>query len=223
MNKFYKFVAILLVELIIVLSSGFIGYKYCEKKFIKDTYTTEDTSDLKLPGEKEEVVVTQEEVTTKLVAIGELSTYSGNYHIKLSEEFTRKFLDDIEIWGTTNSISIECDGIIKVGYDINSINPVIDNKSKKIYIAIPEPQILDNYIKWDSLICKEKNNILNPIDFKQYQDMVTQIENNGKDDALSKGIYEDANNNLKHIIRNFLGCFNEYEIVFMNDKTEGAK
>ena len=128
---------------------------------------------------------------------------------------------DIEILGTTNKITIVCDGIVKVGYDINSIKPEVDNKSKKIYIALPEPKILDNYIKWDTMICKEKNNILNPIDFKQYKDMITEIENKGEKDAIDKGIYKKSNENLKHIITNFLGCFDEYEIVFMNDKIEG--
>lgn len=76
---------------------------------------------MKLPGEKEKSIVTLDEVRTKLVAIGELSTYSGQYTVKKGRDFFRNVLDDIRIPWTTNNVTIECEGIVKVGYDVSEI------------------------------------------------------------------------------------------------------
>lgn len=171
--------------------------------------------DLKLPGEVEKRLVTREEVEVKLSQIGQLSTYLGSYHVEKQADYSRYFLDDIPIPGTTNTIRIECDGIVKVGYDIDKIVPRVDNVSMKIYIAVPEAYIQDNYVDWDSIVCQEKNNILNPIDFAQYQTLIKEMEELGLSTAIDDGIYEAAKDNVKLVISSFLAGFSDYEIVFM--------
>lgn len=86
---------------------------------------------------------------------------------------------------------------------------------KKIYIALPEAEILDNYIIWDTVKCSENNTILNPIDFAQYQEMISDIEQQGLEQAESNGIYEKAEGRVKSLIQNFLSGFDEFEIVFL--------
>lgn len=191
-----------------------IGY-YVGSLPAEEPEIVEDLSDaefdLKLPAEVEKRIVTAEEVNLQLTKLAELATYSGEYTVSKSAEYTRYFLEDIAIPGTTNSISIECNGIVKVGYDVAEIEPQIDNESQTIYIALPNPSVLDNYIVWDSVRCKETNNILNPIDFEQYQMLMTEIETLGLSKVEDDGIYLEAEAQIKMIIQNFLSGFEEYE------------
>ena len=123
---------------------GFVGgYWYHAQKIEDkaDVVVDDTTPDVKLPGEKEKSIVTLDEVRTKLVAIGELSTYSGQYTVKKGRDFFRNVLDDIRIPWTTNNVTIECEGIVKVGYDVNEIGVDIDDKSYTIYISLPEATV----------------------------------------------------------------------------------
>ena len=73
----------------------------------------------------------------------------------------------------------------------------------------------DNYVIWDTVTCSESHNILNPIEFSQYEEIVDEIEQMGLEDVESKGIYDNASENIKNIIKAFLSGFKEYEIVYM--------
>ena len=218
MRKIWKTVtgslAVFLVVALIFAGGFFTGRYYGNKAEIMEETPAEDF-DLKLPGEIEKRVITADEVRMKLVEIGELSTYSGEYSVSKSADFTRYFLDDIAIPGTTNSIKIECQGIVKVGYDIEEIVPQIDNVSQKIYIALPEARVLDNYVIWDTVKCSENNTIFNPIDFAQYQTLISEIESQGLNQAEADGIYVQAEDHIKLIIQNFLSGFEEFEIIFL--------
>lgn len=218
MKKFWKVLSTLVTGallVVLIFGAGFLtGRNYGRRAEVVNKLQG-DELDIKLPGEVEKRVVTVNEVQSKLVEIGELSTYSGEYTVTQSEDYTRYFIDDIAIPGTTNSIKIECQGIVKVGYDVEEIVPTVDNESQKIYIALPEAEVLDNYIIWDTVRCSENNTILNPIDFAQYQEMISDIEQQGLEQAESNGIYKKAESHVKSLIQNFLSGFDEFEIVFL--------
>lgn len=91
----------------------------------------------------------------------------------------------------------------------------MDNDSQKIYISLPAPKVLDNYVIWDTVKCQEENNILNPIDFEQYQTLIAEIEEDGLALVEADGIYADAEENMMTIIRNFLSGFEDFEIIFL--------
>lgn len=176
---------------------------------------TKNVFDLKLPGEVEKRVVTREEVEVKLREIGELASYAGEYTVSKSTENSRYVLDNIILPGTTNAITIKCSGLVKVGYRLEEIVPTVDNESFKIYVALPEPEVLDNYVIWDTVECVEDNKILNPIDFAQYKQLISELEEAGLQEALKEGVYEKAEEHLKLLVRNFLAGFHEYEVVFL--------
>lgn len=206
-----------LIAVVLVAAIGFGGgYWFCSTKAEKDALVVDDnTPDLKLPGEEEKRIVTVDEIETKLVEIGELSTYSGEYSVTREADYSRYFIDEIKIPGTTNTVHIECEGIVKVGYNIDDVNIKVDNDSFKIYIGLPEAAVNDNYVIWDTVKCVEANNFLNPIDFAQYQELIDEIEADGLKQAEEKGIYKAAEDNVKKIIVNFLSGFDGYEIIFM--------
>ena len=204
----------MLLVLALVFGAGY--YVGRQKQKGEETVVDSDDDekiDLELPGETEKRVVTVEEVKTKLVELDELATYSGEYTVTLGKDETRYLLDDIAVPITTNSIEITCDGIVKVGYDVSDINVKVDDE--KIYISLPESEVLDNYVIWDSIECDEENNILNPIEFSQYQELIDEIEEKGLAQAEEQKIYDKAEENVKEIIEEFLACFDGYEIVYM--------
>ena len=209
-------IAVLLTLAIVFGTGYFVGSLPDEDaEVVEPINPTEEKFDLKLPAEVEKRIVTVEEVEVVLVDVSQFSTYSGEYTTTKSAEYTRYFLDNIAVPGTTNTINLECKGIVKVGYDVDEITIKVDNDSQKIYISLPAPKVLDNYVIWDSVKCREENNILNPIDFEQYQGLISEIEDEGLGLVEADGIYEDAEANMETIIRNFLSGFEDYEILFL--------
>lgn len=209
-------IAVLLTLAIVFGAGYFVGsFPDEDAEVVEPINPTEEEFDLKLPAEVEKRIVTVEEVEVVLIDVSQFSTYSGEYTTTKSAEYTRYFLDNIAVPGTTNTINLECKGIVKVGYDVDEITIKVDNDSQKIYISLPAPKVLDNYVIWDSVKCREENNILNPIDFEQYQGLISEIEDEGLALVEADGIYEDAQANMETIIRNFLSGFEDYEIVFL--------
>lgn len=206
-----------LLTLALVFGAGyFVGsFPDGEAEIVEPINPTEEKFDLELPVEVEKRIVTVEEVEVVLVDISQFSTYSGEYTTTKSAEYTRYFLDNIAVPGTTNTINLECKGIVKVGYDVEEITIEVDNDSQKIYISLPAPRVLDNYVIWDTVKCQEENNILNPIDFDQYQTLIAEIEDDGLALVEADGIYADAEENMMTIIRNFLSGFEDFEIIFL--------
>ena len=181
-----------------------------EGKVVQETETSQ--IDLKLPGEKEKRVTMKNEVESRIRQIGECATYCGEYSVSRSDDEARSFIDDLAIPGTTNTISMDCKGIVKVGYDLSDIKATISEDT--ISVSIPKAKINDNYIIWESVQYKEKNSILNPIEFDQYKQMVSEIEAEGLADVEAQGIYEKAEENLQKLIRAFLDKFDGYQVVF---------
>jgi len=211
---FYVLKDVLAVALVLTVAFG-AGYVYRGCADEAEAVVEEDNAsfDLELPLEVEKRVVTVEEVESKLVEIGELSTYSGEYTCTFGKDETRYWLDKIPVLGSTNSIEITCKGIVKVGYNMSDIVVKVDDE--KIYISIPEAQLNDNYVIWDSVECDESNSIFNPIEFSQYEEIIAEIEKKGLEDVTEEGIYQRAEENLKVLIEAFLAEFDEYEIVYM--------
>lgn len=206
-----------MLTLSLVFGAGyFVGsFPDEEAEIVEPINPAEEKFDLELPAEVEKRIVTVEEVEVMLVDISQFSTYSGEYTTTKLAEYTRYFLDNIAVPGTTNTINLECKGIVKVGYDVEEITIEVDNDSKKIYISLPAPKVLDNYVIWDTVKCQEENNILNPIDFEQYQALISEIEDDGLALVEADGIYADAEENIITIIRNCLSGFEDFEIIFL--------
>ena len=206
-----------LLTLSLVFGAGYFVGSFPDEKaeIVEPINPAEEKFDLELPAEVEKRIVTVEEVEVMLVDISQFSTYSGEYTTTKLAEYTRYFLDNIAVPGTTNTINLECKGIVKVGYDVEEITIEVDNDSKKIYISLPAPKVLDNYVIWDTVKCQEENNILNPIDFEQYQALISEIEDDGLALVEADGIYADAEENIITIIRNCLSGFEDFEIIFL--------
>ena len=213
LKVFRDVIAVALVLAVVFGIGYYTAMKTVEPEAIVVEKIVEKPIDIELPGEVEKRVITAKEVESKLLEMAELTTYSGEYTVTLGKDETRYLLDDIKVFGTTNSIAITASGIVKVGYDMNEIVVKVDDD--KIYIKLPEAQLNDNYVIWDTVTCSESNNILNPIEFSQYQEIVDEIETMGLEDVKSQGIYKSTEENVKKIMNGFLSEFVDYEIIYM--------
>ena len=156
-----------------------------------------------------------DEVEAKILEIGELATCEGDYTVTRGKDFTRYFVDKIPIPGSTNHVELTCTGIVKAGYSLEDIAVRVDNESMKIYVALPQAKIMSNQLIWDSVVCNEQNSMLNPIDFEQYQTLISEIEAEGLDEVQKKGFFDTVESNAKKLIGNFLGCFADYTVEFI--------
>lgn len=220
MSKVWKAISstlTVLLTLALVFGAGyFVGSSPDEEaEIVEPIIPTEEKFDLKLPAEVEKRIVTVEEIEVAMVDISQFSTHSGEYTTTESTKHARYFLDNVAIPGTVNSINLECKGIVKVGYNVEEITIDVNNDSQKIYISLPAPKVMDNYVIWDTVRCQEENRILNPIDFEQYQTLITEIEKDGLALVEAEGIYANAEENMMTVIRNFLSCFEDFEIIFL--------
>lgn len=210
-------------KIVVVVVAFLFGIGATKSYDLRNTKTSAEifetkTNDVKLPGEKEKRVVTINEVESKLKEIQELSTYSDEYKVTRGHEGSRAFLDNITIPLTKKNVTIECEGIVKVGYDLEKVGVTVDNTSYKIYISLPEASVNDNYVIWDTVNCSEANNILNPIDFEDYKVLMSEIEAEGLADAEKKGIYSKAEEQMEKLIELALSGIDDYEVQFV--KTE---
>lgn len=131
MNKFFSFIGVIAL-ITAMFFGGATAFYYFPNLFpfyeeenvtIKPVRPDDDKPvDLILPGETDKVVVTEDEVKLQLKKIEEFSTYSGEYEVTHTENDSRALLDDVQIPMTTNTISITCTGVVKVGYNLNDIN-----------------------------------------------------------------------------------------------------
>ncbi|MCC8046568.1 MAG: DUF4230 domain-containing protein [Clostridiales bacterium] len=215
-KKLLHGLAVLLVLVLVFEAGSFYNRFFGTDASAEAVENDDEDFDLQLPGEVEKRVVTVDEIEGKLEQLNEWSTYSGNYQIIKSEDFTRYMLDDIAVPGTTNTVNIDCSVVVKVGFNADDINVQVDDESGRIYISMPDLAITDSYIIWDSVNCDEKNNILNPIDFDEYQSMFEEIEAEGVSKAEEEGIYDEALENAERLIEMSLAAFSEYEVIFLS-------
>ena len=162
-------------------------------------------------GFTEQQKISVADIQSVISDCAELTTVTDVLTREADSEDTRYFLEDIPIIGTTNTITLTCDAVVSVWYDLDDVTVRIDGDV--IYISLPEPQV-DSHIILDTVEVDEDNCIFNPIDYDQYRELYSSIEDDALNDAIADGIYDRAESNLQSVLRAFIGQITEYNIVF---------
>ena len=157
--------------------------------------------------------LTDSVVMEKLQSIGQLVTYEYEYS-NVREIKDSKQIFGWNIPGTTHTIQLKYNGIIKVGYEVADIQVSVDNDAKTIYVTLPEPKITDNYIDMDNLSYAEQNNIFNPISGDEITGELDNIKADALERAENAGIYELAEGNAKAQISSLFEAFDGYSVKF---------
>lgn len=170
---------------------------------------------LQLPGETEQFIVTLDEIEVALQEIQELATYSGRYQASRSEDVWR-CLDDLHMPLTRNTVSVKCEGVVKVGYDVTLIDVEIDEESQTVFLTLPPVSVLDNYVIVDTVDASSSvNNILHPLSFDQFREVIVGVEEEGLTQVTEKGLFEHAEEAVRRLVTASLAGVTDYRIVFL--------
>lgn len=170
---------------------------------------------LQLPGETERYVITQDEIEARLREIREFASYSGIYEASRTEDVWRN-LDDLSLPGTRNTVAVHCEGVVKAGYDVDLISVEVDAENETIYIKLPPVSVLDNYVIVDTVDTSGSvNNILHPLSFEQYRQVIVSVEEEGLKQVTEKGLFEHAKEASQNLIIQCLAGVTDYEVKFL--------
>lgn len=195
----FRIILLAIVALFIILGWNIIR----EKAFDAKGFISHDTG------------LTDKVVMTKLQEIGQLATYSYEYK-GVREIKDSKQLFGWNIPGTTHTIHLSYDGIIKVGYEVSDIQVSVDNENKIINVRLPEPKVTDNSIALNADSYDQQNNILNPINGDEPIAELDTIKAEELEKAENAGIYELAKGNAKKLISGLLAGFDGYNVKFVD-------
>jgi len=215
-NEIIRNILMIVAVVVVIFWSGYyFGWKSNLPKVEVVEQEKASVTDMLFPWVNEKRTIQLSQVEARLEGISELSTMSGEYTVTKSVDESRYLFEKVKIWGTKNTIDLKCNGIVKIGYDMSEIS--IDKKEGTLYISLPEPKLHSNYIIWDDVICNEKNNLFNPIEFQQYQQLIREIKAEGLQKAEAMSIYKKADERVKELIEVFLADIiaSGYEIVYM--------
>ena len=170
---------------------------------------------LQLPGETEQYIVTLDEIEVRLQALQEFASYSGRYQIHRSEDVWRQ-VNNWNLALTRNTVAIKCEGVVKVGYDVNRIAVTVDAASKTVYLRLPPVSVIDNYVIWDSVDASGSvNNILHPLSFDEYREVIIRVEEEGLAKVTEEGLFEHAEESFRRLVTASLAGVTDYRIVFL--------
>lgn len=148
--------------------------------------------------------ISSKTVEFSLKDIGELATQVGYY----TSVQTHK--NDVDLWGikipfTQSKYIYSYDGKIKVGFDFEKIEVNVDKVGKKITVKLPEPKVISNEIKQDSLqIYDESQNIFTPLKLADVNKAQEEMKEKGLETAINNGIFENAVEHAKLLLEKFL-------------------
>ena len=94
---------------------------------------------------------------------------------------------------------------VKAGIDISKVDIKVDDIRKKVFIYLPEAEILDVKLNTDTIKCYDEKYVLFPIDEKE--DMAQGIalaEEQAKKDALETGLLDLSNQQSQTLIEGIL-------------------
>lgn len=195
-----------LVKIIVFLCLAwfsFLGIRSLWNKYIvKDKFAVAES----LSGFNS--AVSAIEVKHELLSIGELATAKYTY---LGQAYIKDYRNvlGLDIPFTSHTILITYSGVVKVGYVVDDME--VEVKDTTIYITLPAPRVLDNYI--DTYMTEESNNIFNPIETNEVSEKLNEVKEaeleKCRDDA-----YDKAEKEVKKTILGLLQVFEDYKVKF---------
>ncbi|SCY47283.1 Protein of unknown function [Lachnospiraceae bacterium XPB1003] len=204
-----KLITIILVisAVIIVSSLCVIGVIKVVVPFFSNMIDDSDDKKAKNPF-KESTDITVYDVKRQLSPIAELATYQMTYDGKEKIE-DYKQLGDWNVPLTKHTIDVDYQGVIKVGFDMDDVDISVDTDEMVIYVVLPRVEVLDHYVTYES---DDDNNIINSIKSDEVENYLNEeVKPRELEKAIENGIYEDAEENAKKVIKDQLSYFEKYE------------
>lgn len=179
---------IVIVALIIGAIFGFIQYK--KGNFLKNFSNRTESS--------------IEVIKEKLETTAELNTAEYLCTQVLTESDTKTF-KGFNIPFTTSSYVIQYDGTVKAGIkDLTKAD--VSESDGTIVVTLPAVEITSVELDKDSFeLLDESEGLFNKLDFEDFNNAQSELEDNMKSKAEEKGVLDMAKNNAETVLKGLLG------------------
>lgn len=203
-----KIVIILILVFATIITGAVFGVKHHCETIRTEAYKEGREDEKKLQEANEVPVNTTAIVEQRLETAARLETADffcncvDNYQDKINLKEDLKIPVNLDLPLTSKSFLVSYDGTVSAGIkDLSKAN-VTENEDGTLTITLPEVEIFETTLNNDSLeIFDEKNNILNEITIKDYNDSQIRIKDKIKEEALKNGIIKTAQKNAEIVIK----------------------
>ena len=132
-----------------------------------------------------------------------------------------KTLFNIPLGFTESSYVATYDGVVTAGLDFSAIQIELDVMTKTVTVRMPKAEVQNVDIDPASfLLYSEKNGFGNPLSVSDFNGSMTELEARARERALERGLLEQADENAKRIVENFIGGFlnlTKYDILWESE------
>ena len=129
-----------------------------------------------------------------------------------------KTLFSIPLGFTETTYVATYDGVVTAGIDFTDISIGLDVREKKVTVQMPKAEVQNVDIDPNSFVLySEKNGLGNPLSISDYNGSIIDLENKARSQAVERGLLDQADENAKRIVRNFMGGFldlTKYDILW---------
>ncbi len=129
-----------------------------------------------------------------------------------------KTLFSIPLGFTETSYVATYDGVVTAGLDFTRIRIDLDIMGKTVTVRMPKAEIQNVDIDPNSFVLySEKNGFGNPLSVSDYNGSIVDLENKAQKRAVERGLLEQADENARHVVSNFIGGFldlTKYDILW---------
>ena len=133
-------------------------------------------------------LATQEAVVTEVNSITKPVIVFDKYNIPFAES---KYV-------------YSCDFIVKAGFIVDDIYPKFDEVNKKVYVTLPEPQILSNEpILENEITYHEDEKLFNQFTMEERNQAFIKLKKSAQNSAIENGLLDKSKENAATIIESF--------------------
>lgn len=132
-----------------------------------------------------------------------------------------KTLFSIPLGFTETTYVATYDGVVTAGLDFTRIRIGLDIMEKTVTVQMPEAEIQNVDIDPNSFVLySEKNGLGNPLSISDYNGSIVDLENKARSRAIERGLLEQADENARRVVSNFIGGFldlTKYDILWTTE------
>ncbi|MBQ3707017.1 MAG: DUF4230 domain-containing protein [Clostridia bacterium] len=132
-----------------------------------------------------------------------------------------KTLFSIPLGFTETSYVATYDGVVTAGLDFTRIRIALDIMGKTVTVRMPKAEIQNVDIDPNSFVLySEKNGFGNPLSISEFNGSIVELENKAKNRAVERGLLEQADENARRVVSNFIGGFldlTKYDILWESE------
>lgn len=155
-------------------------------------------------------------VFERIEKMNEMVSASQQYCIVDKATDKNTLFNLIDIPFSENSFWYRYEGTLKAGVNFNEAT--FDQVDSTIIVTLKQPYIISNTPNMEkSGVLEENNNIFNPIHVKDVDDFQSKCIAKSEEDALSGGLFAEAQANAEENLRNIFGAAlgDEYTVTFV--------